>query len=133
VIYKVILVFIGSGLGGVLRYALSGVVQNWWGPSFPLGTLIVNASGCLAMGFLAAMMGGGGPILVREEHRVAILIGILGGYTTFSAFGRETMALVADGEWLFAALNVILSNFLGLLAVWAGAAISMKLYGPGAP
>ena len=132
-IYKAFLVFFGSGLGGVLRYALTGLIQNWWGPSFPLGTLIVNVSGCLVMGLLAAMMGGGGPVLVREEYRVAILIGIIGGYTTFSSFGRETMALVADGEWLFAALNVILSNLLGLLAVWAGAAISVKIYGPGAP
>src|ERR1044071_6349630 len=114
--YKVLLVFLGSGVGGVARYLLSGIIQDRWGPTFPMGTLVINVSGCLAIGFLAAMMTG--PVMVREEYRVAILIGILGGYTTFSSFGRETMALVADREWLLATLNVMLSNVLGLLAVW---------------
>ena len=129
-LYKAILVFLGSGVGGLLRYVLSGLIQSWWGPTFPIGTLIVNVSGCLAIGFLAAMMTG--PVIVREEYRIAILIGLLGGYTTFSSFGRETMALVNDREWLYAALNVVLSNLLGLVAVWAGAAISARIYGAGA-
>jgi CrcB protein len=129
-VYKSILVFLGSGCGGLLRYVLSGLVQNWWGPTFPIGTLVINISGCLAIGFLAAMITG--PVIVREEYRVALLIGLLGGYTTFSTFGRETMALVSDHKWLYAALNIVLSNLLGLAAVWAGAATSAKIYGPGA-
>ena len=128
--YKAFLVFLGSGVGGLTRYLLGGWIQRWWGPTFPIDTLIINVSGCLAMGFLAAMMTG--PVLVREEYRIAILVGILGGYTTFSTFGRETIALINDREWFCAALNVVLGNLLGLIAVWAGAAISAKLYGNGA-
>ena len=129
--FQLFLIFTGSGLGGLMRYGLSGVVQNLWGPTFPVGTLVVNVSGCLGVGFLAALMTG--PLVVREEYRIAMLIGVLGGYTTFSTFGRETLSLMSDGEWLLAGLNVLLSNALGLLAVWAGAALSARLYGAGAP
>ena len=128
--YKALLVFLASGVGGVLRYLMSGAVQAWWGPTFPIGTLAVNVVGCLAMGFLATALTG--PIIVREEYRIAILVGLLGGFTTFSSFGRETMTLVADGEWSRAAANVLLSNLLSLAAVWAGAMASIKLYGTGA-
>lgn len=129
--FKSILVFFGAGVGGLLRYWLGGWIQNWWGPTFPLGTLIVNTSGCLAMGFLAALWTG--PVLIREEHRVAILVGVLGGYTTFSSFGRETLALIHDGEWARAGWYVLGSVALSLIAVWLGWAIAEKLYGTGAP
>lgn len=128
---KPVLIFLGAGSGGLLRYWLGGLIQNWWGPTFPLGTLIVNVSGCLAMGFLAAAWTG--PVLFREEYRTAVLIGVLGGYTTFSSFGRETLALTHDGEWLRAGGYVLGSVALSLLAVWIGAALAAKLFGPGAP
>ena len=124
--FKLTLIFLGSGLGGVLRYLIAGVVQNLFAPTFPIGTLVVNVTGCLAIGFLATALGGA---LMREEYRVAILVGILGGYTTFSTFGRETMTLLQDGEWLLASLNVMLSNVLGLVGVWAGWALSIRMYG----
>lgn len=130
-ILKPLLVFVGSGGGGLLRYWLGGLVQAWWGPTFPLGTLIVNITGCLAMGFLATLWTG--PVLIREEYRTGVLIGVIGGYTTFSSFGRETIALAHDGEWLRAGGYVASSVVLGLLAVWIGAAIATKLYGTGAP
>jgi CrcB protein len=94
--------------------------------TFPIGTLIVNVSGCLAIGFLAVALGG---TLVREEYRAAILIGVLGGYTTYSTFGRETFALLQDGQWLAALLNIALSNVLALVGVWAGWAIAVRIYG----
>lgn len=128
---KAALIFLGSGSGGLLRYWLGGVVQNWWGPTFPLGTLLINITGCLAMGFLATAWTG--PVLVREEYRTAVLVGVLGGYTTFSSFGRETLALVHDGEWWRAGWYVAGSVVFGLFAVWLGAAIATKLYGAGAP
>lgn len=128
--YKALLVFLGSGIGGLLRYGLSGLLQAWFGPTFPVGTLTVNVIGCFIMGFLATALTG--PILVRDEYKVAILIGLLGGFTTFSSFGGETMALVSRGQWTLAGLNVLLSNVLGLAAVWAGAALSIRLYGTGA-
>lgn len=126
-----LVVFLGSGLGGVLRYGLGGLVQNAWGPTFPLGTLFVNITGCLGIGFCSAAFSG--VVLVREEIRIGILIGVFGGYTTFSSFGRETLALVHDSEWFRAALYVVLTNGLGLLAVWLGHATASRIYGLGAP
>jgi CrcB protein len=124
------LIFLGAGSGGLLRHWIGGAVQHWWGPAFPLGTMIVNISGCLAMGFLATAWSG--PILIREEYRQAVLIGVLGGYTTFSSFGRETLALIHDGEWWRAGGYVLGSVLLSLAAVWVGAMAAAKLYGPGA-
>ncbi len=124
---KLIFIFLGAGVGGITRYALTGVIQNWFNPLFPFGTLIVNILGCFAIGFLAAAFAG--PVLVREEYRVGILIGLLGGFTTFSAFGRETMALAADREYLYASLNIFLSNLLGLGGVWFGTILARRLYG----
>lgn len=86
---KLVLIFVGSGLGGVLRYALGGWGQRPADGRFPLGTLIVNVSGCLLIRFLTAAFAG--RVLIREEYRVALLIGVLGGYTTFSTFGLETL------------------------------------------
>ena len=94
---KYLLIFVASGFGGVLRYGLTGAVQKWWGMSFPLGTLLVNVTGCFGIGFFATIFSG--PWVVREEYRVAILIGIFGGYTTFSSFGYETMTLIHHREW----------------------------------
>ena len=128
---KSMLVFVGAGVGGVARYWIGVVIHAGYGGSFPFGTLIVNISGCLAVGFLSHLFYG--PMLVRDETRTAILVGVLGGYTTFSSFGRETMTLITDGEWARAALYVALSVFVGLAAVWLGSAIGIKLYGAGAP
>jgi len=129
---KVILIFVGSGLGGVLRYWLGGLVQAWWGTAFPLGTMLVNISGCFVIGFLATLIHG--PLLSRhaDELKAALLIGVLGGYTTFSSFGLETLALLRDGEYARAGLYVVVSVMVGLAAVWAGAAIAGKMYGSGA-
>ncbi len=124
---KLILIFIGAGLGGVLRYAVSGWVHVLAGESFPTGTLVVNLIGCFGIGFLGAALSG--PLIVREEYRIAILVGLLGGFTTFSTFGSETLALVADRKTWLAALNLLLSNGLGLMGVWAGSRLSDRIYG----
>jgi len=116
--HKLLLIFIGSGAGGVLRYAVSGWTQRLGNGSFPLGTLCVNFLGCLLVGFLAAALSG--RILIREEHRIALLVGLLGGFTTFSTFGLETFALLNNGQYARAALNVALSVGLGVGAVWLG-------------
>lgn len=124
---KLILIFIGSGLGGVLRYALTGWVQSWTTESFPSGTLAVNVIGCLAIGFLSAAFAG--PVLIREEFRIALLIGLLGGFTTFSTFGSETFSLAADREMMLAAVNVLLGVLLGVGAVWFGTRLGEHFYG----
>jgi CrcB protein len=125
---KLILIFLGSGVGGVARYVLAGLVQGACGSGFPFGTLVVNVTGCLAMGFLATLFAGlGGPMTgMREEYRLAILVGVLGGYTTFSSFSRETLTLLQEGQWPAALLNITLSNVLCLIGVWAGWALAMR-------
>ncbi len=117
--FNVILIFLGAGLGGVLRYWLSNQVYASFGKNFPIGTLVVNVSGCLIMGILFVLImerfDGIGP-----QMRSLLLIGFLGGYTTFSSFSIETINLIENGQWLGAGLNILLSNILCLLAAWIG-------------
>ncbi|MGI9590950.1 MAG: fluoride efflux transporter CrcB [Myxococcota bacterium] len=108
----------GGALGSVLRYLAAGWGQRLTPGVFPLGTLLVNLSGCLAIGYLATLFAG--PAVVREEYRLALLIGFLGGFTTFSTFGYESFSLLSDREWGLAGVNLIASNLLGLAAVWLG-------------
>jgi CrcB protein len=115
---KLLLLFVGAGLGGVLRHGLSSGLGRLTASSLPLGTLAVNVLGCLAIGFLATAFNG--PLAVREEYRVAVLIGVLGGFTTFSAFGHETWMLATQRDMGLALLNLLLGNGLGLGAVWLG-------------
>lgn len=124
---KLALIFIASGVGGVCRYLLSGWAQKLANGSFPAGTLAVNVLGCLLIGFLSAAFAG--RWLVREEYRVALIVGVLGGFTTFSAFGLETFALLNDGQYARAAWNVIASVGLGLASVWAGYRLAERWLG----
>lgn len=116
--FKITLIFVGSGLGGVARYTLAGFVQRLGNGRFPIGTLAVNVLGCLLIGFLTSAFLG--RILIREEYRIALTVGILGGFTTFSTFGMETFALLNDGQFTRAAANIVLSVGAGLGAVWFG-------------
>jgi CrcB protein len=126
-----ILIAAGGALGSVLRYAMSGWTQNaaLHGPLplFPWGILLVNAVGCLAIGVLTALFMG--PFIVRQEYQNFLIVGVLGGYTTFSSFGRDTIMLVQSGQPVLAGLNIVFSNVLGLLAVWAGMAAVRFRYG----
>jgi CrcB protein len=111
---------LGSALGGMGRYWCSGVVARAFGETFPWGTILVNVSGSLIIGFLATLMSPDGRLLVPPDARVFLTIGLLGGYTTFSSFSLQTLNLVRDGEWLWATANVFLSLTLCLAAVWLG-------------
>ncbi len=111
-------VALGGGLGAMGRLALAVWVQRLAGGTFPVGTLTVNLAGCLAIGFLGALVTG--PLPLREELRLGLLVGVLGGFTTFSTFGWETVTLLEDGDWARAFANVALSNALGIAGVWLG-------------
>jgi fluoride exporter len=124
---RLLLIFFVGGCGCLLRYGVAGWTQRLTGSSFPTGTLAVNVIGCLVMGFLTSLLTG--PVLVREEYRVAILVGLLGGFTTFSTFGYETVALAGDRQFGMAALNVLLSNGLGLFGIHLGMRLSVAIYG----
>lgn len=115
---KFLAIAAGGGLGAVLRFLVAGFAQRFTDDTFPVGTLAVNVIGCLVIGFLGTLFSG--PAFVRDEWRFFLLVGLLGGFTTFSTFGFETLALMDDGEWTRAALNVVLSNSLGIAAVWCG-------------
>jgi CrcB protein len=124
---KLALILVGGAFGSLARYLLQGWVQDWTRGTFPLGTLIVNVIGCFTIGLLNALFIG--PVPIRADYRVGIVVGLLGGFTTFSAFGWETYALVNGGEFLRAAANVLLSVGLGLAAVFAGARLAQRWFG----
>ncbi len=109
---------LGGAGGSVMRYVAAGLVQRWAGGAFPAGTLLVNVLGCFAIGCLATPFQEGG--LVPQEVRLLVMVGLLGGFTTFSTFGLETIQLLRDGEWFLGMGNVLLSNALGLMACWLG-------------
>jgi CrcB protein len=116
-----ILVFLGGGLGSLLRFELGGFVQSRIGPAFPWGTFSVNALGCLAIGVLATWFdekGGAG-----SETRLFVIAGLLGGFTTFSSFGLETFRLLEAARYAAALANAAGSFVVCLTAVAIGVAI----------
>src|SRR4030095_9965402 len=123
--YKIFLIGI-AGLAGTLgRYWLSGWADRWWGGSFPFGTLIVNLSGCLAIGFLFHATQE--KYLIDPAVRSAVLVGFLGGFTTFSSFAVQSFNLLRDGEIFLACANILASNIVGFILVWVGYAISRAM------
>lgn len=125
---KITLIALGGALGAVLRYLIAGGVQRLGrAEGFPTGTLFVNVVGCFAAGFLVALFAS--PHTIREEYRLALLIGLLGGFTTFSTFAKETLSFIEDGQWTMAAANVLISNSACLVGVWLGYRIAQRIYG----
>ena len=123
-----LLIFLGAGLGGVLRFLCSTLVHkatgNWM---FPLGTLVVNMVGCLVIGYLMQLSESRG--VLQGEWRLFVFVGLLGGFTTFSSFGMETFQLIRDGELMFAAGNAIGQVALGLFLVWLGVVAAKLVHG----
>ena len=111
---------LGSAIGGIARYWASGVVDNRIGQSFPWGTLFVNVTGSFIIGLLASVTAPDGRCFVSPYARNFLMIGICGGYTTFSSFSIQTLNLVQDREWLYAGFNAVLTMALCLISVWLG-------------
>jgi fluoride exporter len=118
------ILFVGfAGLLGTLsRYWLSGWIDTKFGQTFPVGTLLVNLVGCMLAGFLFHMLTE--KYLVDPIARTSVLIGFLGGFTTFSSYALQSLTLVKDGELFMAAMNVVLSNVGGLIMAWLGYSLS---------
>ena len=121
-------VALGGALGSVGRFWFSGLVARQFGETFPWGTILVNVSGSLAIGFFATMTGPEGRWLVPGWFRQQFfMLGICGGYTTFSSFSLQTLTLAEEGEWLYAGANVVLSVVSCLVAVWLGHVLASVL------
>jgi CrcB protein len=113
-------VALGGALGSVARYACSGVAARWLGSGFPYGTLFVNVVGSYAIGVLGTLAIAGTRALTSTDMRAFLIVGILGGFTTFSSFSLETFTLARGGNLGGAAANILLSLVLCLTAVWLG-------------
>jgi len=111
---------VGSALGGVARYWCSGVAARLFGETFPWGTLLVNITGSFVIGFFATLTSPDGRIFAGSTTRQFVMMGLLGGFTTFSSFSLQTLALAQDNQWLQAGGNIVGSVVLCLLAVWLG-------------
>jgi len=117
----------GSALGGMARYLCSGLAARFIGDTFPWGTMFVNIIGCGFIGLFAAFTGPDGRLLIAPSIRQFVMVGICGGFTTFSSFSLETLNLARDGQWLKAGLNVLGSVVLCLIGVWLGTAAASAL------
>jgi fluoride exporter len=118
-VLNILFIGLGGALGSIARYLVSTWVQTAAkNISFPFGTLTVNLIGCFVIGFLAQLAEARG--IFTSESRAFVFIGILGGFTTFSSFGNETLNLARGGEFWNALVNIGLNVVIGLLAVWLG-------------
>ena len=115
---------LGGALGTTARYWLSGVVARSVGETFPWGTLVINVTGSFVIGFFGALTGPDGRLFVGSTARQFVMIGMCGGYTTFSSFSLQTLNLMNDGEWFRAGANIGLSVLLCMFAVWIGVVLA---------
>jgi CrcB protein len=119
-IWSYLWIAIGSAIGGVLRFLCSGLIAERIGEVFPWGTLAVNVAGSFVIGFFFTLTGPDGRLLVGAPARQFVMIGLCGGFTTFSSFSLQTLNLARDGDWLRASTNIVGSVVLCLAAVWLG-------------
>jgi len=120
-------IFLGGGLGSMARFASSGYIARHFAETFPLGTLVVNVVGSFIIGFFATVTGPEGRWLVAPSAREFVMLGVCGGYTTFSSFSLQTLNLARDGQWFRAGANAVLSFVLCMVAVWLGHLLAIRL------
>ena len=118
---------LGSALGGAGRYWCSGVIARHIGETFPWGTLTVNVVGSLLIGLLATVSEPDGRLLMSTTMRQFFMIGLFGGFTTFSTFSLQVLNLVRDGQWIPASLYIGGSVALCLVGVWLGHALGIAI------
>jgi CrcB protein len=120
-------VALGSIVGGGARYLVSVVFLSQFGSGFPWGTLFVNVTGSFIIGFYAALTGPDGRLLVSPRQRQFVMVGICGGYTTFSAFSLETFRLVQSGDVRTATVYIFVSIVTWIASVWIGHILAVRL------
>ena len=118
----IVLVAVGGAIGSVTRYLVAGAVHRVALPFFPYGTFVVNVTGCIVFGVLAGLANERG--MIGAQGRALLLIGVLGGYTTFSTFGFETFELLRTAKFGAAAANACGQVLLGVGGIWIGTVIS---------
>ncbi|MDE2164769.1 MAG: fluoride efflux transporter CrcB [Alphaproteobacteria bacterium] len=111
---------LGSALGGIARFWCSSTIDRMIGETFPWGTFMVNVTGSFVIGLLGTLSGPEGRWFLPTDARIFVMVGLCGGYTTFSSFSYQTLNLARDGEWLWAGANVVMSVVVCLAAVWFG-------------
>jgi len=116
---------LGGAMGSMARHWMNGAVATLAGIGFPWGTLAINVLGSLIIGIAAAAMTHEGQLPNSDDARLFVMVGLCGGFTTFSAFSLQTLALLQGGQWLSAAANAVLSVTLCLGAVWLGYALGL--------
>ncbi|HRF02590.1 MAG TPA: fluoride efflux transporter CrcB [Pirellulaceae bacterium] len=126
---QLLLVGLGGACGAMARYVTTVAATGWWGERFPYGTLIVNVAGCLAIGLLLRLSTG----WVGDSTRLMLSVGVLGGLTTFSTFGMDTVSRLQQGAWGTALANVAANLGFGLSAVALGIALGAWLSAEGTP
>lgn len=114
-------------MGSLARWGASGYIANHFGQSFPWGTLLVNVSGSFVIGLFSTLTGPEGRWLAPSVWRQFFMVGVCGGYTTFSSFSLQTLTLAQDGEWLKAGANSIFSLVFCLVGVWLGHLLAVEL------
>ncbi len=120
-----LIIGLGGFLGAVTRYAVSIWIGQRWGRTFPLGTFFINISGSFLIALIMSLTTE--RFMVNPQWRLFLAVGFLGAYTTFSTFEFETGALLRDGEWMIAALNVVLSVFAGFAALKIGEVVAKTI------
>jgi fluoride exporter len=118
---------VGSALGGMARYWCSGVAARLIGETFPWGTIVVNVVGSFIIGFFTTLTGPDGRVFADALTRQFVMIGVCGGYTTFSSFSLQALNQLQDGEWWLAGTNIALSVVACLAAVWAGYVLAASI------
>ena len=120
---NILIVFGGSGLGGVIRYGMQALIYK--ASPFPLGTFVVNIAGCFLIGIFYGLSEKNN--IISQDWRLALTTGLCGGFTTFSAFGYENMNLIKTGNYLYAGLYIAASILLGIASVFGGVFITRYL------
>jgi len=118
---------VGGVIGTLCRYWLSESFAAWLGSGFPWGTVFINITGCFIIGFFSTLTGTDGRFIVSPVVRSFFMVGICGGYTTFSSFSLQTLNMVQKGDWSTAGFHIAGSVIMCLLGVWAGAVAASLL------